>query len=325
MTGLRRIGPVVLPRIARRTLRGLDVSASGPLGRRLVPAGPGRELAAVEAGSGQPVILIHGALTLIDDMVLGPFDALAQRYRVAAFDRPGYGGSERLSPADATPWAQAALIHDAAVAMGLERPVVAGHSFGGAVAVAYGLLFPEETAGVVAMAPIVLPEPRLELFLFGPRATPMYGGILARQSRATIDRALLPILWRAMFLPQKMPDRYLRDFPFDLCAREETTIAEGEEAVAIASSLWRSVWSYPTMKPPMVILAGDSDVVINNTLHSAMLSRLAPRSRMISLRGMGHMLHHFEIDAVIGAIEECVASPTAGAGARIETAARIAI
>ena len=48
-----------------------------------------------QAGDGPDVVLIHGAMTSAEDMVLGPFDALAERFRVTAFDRPGHGETHR--------------------------------------------------------------------------------------------------------------------------------------------------------------------------------------------------------------------------------------
>ena len=146
----------------------------------------GHRIAYVEAGEGPPVLLIHGALTNLDDMVLGPFQALARTYRVLAFDRPGHGQSSRLRLADASPLRQAALIHAAARQLGVADAIVVGHSFGGGVALAYAMLFPEDTKGVLALAPIVWPEPRLELAAFGGRATPASGDVLAACASGTV-------------------------------------------------------------------------------------------------------------------------------------------
>lgn len=295
--------PSDLPRLGPPSPGDAEARFAGPVERRWADAGEGRTLAYAEAGSGPPVILIHGALTMLDDMVLGPFDLLAETHRVIAFDRPGHGGSKRRRLLDGTPWRQATLIHNAAISLGVERAVIVGHSYGGAVATAYGLMFPEDTAGIVAMAPIAVPEPRLEHFLFGPRATLGVGGALAAMGRETVDRALLPTLWRAMFLPQPMPERFRREFPFQLAGRPETTLATGEDAMGVAS-LMANVASYPRLKPPLRVLGGDSDLVVNNTLHGITLSRLAPHGRFTSLRVMGHQLHHFAGDAVAAAVEE---------------------
>ena len=265
----------------------------------------------MEAGQGPPVLLIHGALTNLDDMVLGPFDALAEGHRVIAVDRPGHGASSRLRFADASPWRQAQIIRDAVRRLGVERPVVVGHSFGGAVALAYGLSFADEIAGVVALAPIVWPEPRLELVSFGPRTPPGFGDMLGFGSAVSIDQVALPLLWRAMFLPQAMPERFERGFSFELAGGRRTTTATGEDAVAIVTALWRSVAAYPTCRAPVRILGGDSDVVINNAFHGQSLSRLLPDGTYTSLKGLGHMLHHFAVDEVVSTVRALVAQDRA--------------
>ena len=270
--------------------------------RRFIARPEGGELAYVEAGQGPPVVLIHGALTNLDDMVLGPFDALARGNRVIAVDRPGHGASSRLRLADASPWRQAEIIRDAMRTLEVERPVVVGHSFGGAVALAYGMSFAEEIAGVVALAPIVWPEPRLELVSFGPRTPPGAGDVLGFGASVTSDKVALPLLWRAMFLPQAMPERFERGFSFELAGTSQTTTATGEDAVAIVTALWRSVMTYPACRAPVRILAGDHDLVINNTVHGQSLSHVLPNASFKSLKGLGHMLHHFAVDDVVAAV-----------------------
>ena len=294
-------GPPGSPMIV--TLRRLpEAPPRSELQRRFIARADGGELAYVEAGQGPPVLLIHGALTNLDDMVLGPFDALAAGCRVIAVDRPGHGASSRLRFADASPWRQAQIIRDAVQTLGVERLVVVGHSFGGAVALAYAMSFADEIAGAVALAPIVWPEPRLELVSFGPRTSPGLGDMLGLGSALTTDQVALPLLWRAMFLPQAMPERFERGFSFELAGGRQTTTATGEDAVAIVTALWRSVAAYPTCRAPVRILGGDSDIVINNAYHGQGLSRVLPDATYRNLKGLGHMLHHFAVDEVVSAV-----------------------
>ena len=162
--------------------------------------------------------------------------------------------------------------------------------------------FPQDTRGVLALAPIVWPEPRLELAAFGGRATPASGDVLAAFASGTVDQVTLPVLWRAMFLPQLMPERFRAGFSFDRAGAPQTTLSTGEDAVAIVTALWRSVAAYPGCRPPVRILGGDCDMVINNALHGLALSRILPRGRFDFVRGMGHMLHHFAIEEVVAGI-----------------------
>ena len=271
--------------------------------RETVRLGEGRSVAYADAGGhGPDVVLIHGTLMTLEDMWLGPLPALAEEFRVVAVDRPGHGESRRSRFFDASPWRQAAILHAAVRAIGLHRPTVVGHSAGGAVALAYGMLFPEDVAGIVALAPICFPEPRLEQGLFGPRAAPFAGDLLAAGSRLTVDAALLPLLWRAMFLPQRMPSRFETDFPFASAGRATQMVAEAEDSLALGPALIRSAFSYPLCRVPVEILGGDSDIVVNNLVHGYRAAAMIPKGTYRSLPGMGHMLHHFQPDEVLNAV-----------------------
>jgi pimeloyl-ACP methyl ester carboxylesterase len=268
--------------------------------RHDLPLSGGQNLHCAQGGEGPDVILIHGGMSVLEDMLIGPFDALAQRFRVTAFDRPGHGRSGRRR-LDASIWRQAAMLHEGARRLGLDRPVVIGHSFGGAVAVAYGLCFPEETAAVVGIAPLAVPELRLEHLLFGPRAPPVLGDILARTAGPVVDAALGPVLLRAMFYPQEVPARVRSEFPFSLVLEPRHMQSDGEDAVEIGPGLALAAFRYPACRVPVRVLAGDRDRVVNNRLHGGTLASLVPDGGYLELEGVGHMLHHARPAAVVEA------------------------
>ncbi|GJE40899.1 alpha/beta fold hydrolase [Methylobacterium soli] len=269
--------------------------------RRFVDMPGGHRIAYTEAGRGPDLVLIHGALLALEDMWLGPMTALARHFRVIAFDRPGHGESTRARLVDASPWRQAEILGDAMRALGLTRPVVIGHSFGGAVALSLAMSRPEAIAGVVALAPICFPELRLEQVLFGPRAVPVAGDALAHSAGAAADSAMPPLLWRAMYLPQPMPPRVAAEYPFAWTRRPGPMIANGEDAASLWPALTRSALRYATCRAPVHILAGDADLVVNPHLHAANAARLIPGARDDRLPGIGHMVHHARIDAVVEA------------------------
>ncbi|KQP56279.1 alpha/beta hydrolase [Methylobacterium sp. Leaf108] len=286
--------------VALSERRGRTVS----LDRRILRSSGGRGIAYVEAGSGPDLVLIHGALTTLDDMWLGPMTALSRHFRVIAVDRPGHGASDRIRFRDGSPWAQAAIVREALRALGLHRPVIVGHSFGGAVALSYAMSFPDEIAGIVALAPICFPELRLEQLLFGPRAVPVLGDALAFTGGAAFDTAMLPLLWRTMFLPQAMPPRFAAEFPFAWARRPAPMIANGEDAAALWPALTRLAMAYGRCRVPVHILGGDADLVVGNLLHGWNASRLIPGARFDLIAGAGHMLHHFHADAITAAAME---------------------
>lgn len=261
----------------------------------------GVSLAYAQTGSGPPVVYIHGALTTLEEGLAGLGPTLSPRFQVTAFDRPGHGESGKDATTGSV-WRQAELITTAMSRLGISRPVVVGHSFGGAVAMAMAILSPEKIAGVVALAPIAFPEPRLEVALLGPRAWPMSGAWLAGMSTVA-DAVLLPVMWRSMFLPQSMTPDFEEQFPFALAGGYSQVRADGHDALMMMSSLMSAATAYDGCQTPVHVLQGDRDLVVNPAMHGRPLAALLPNGRFTWLPGLGHMAHHFAPEAVADAVD----------------------
>ena len=78
----------------------------------------------------------------------GLVDLAAKKYRVIAFDRPGFGHSDRPRSTVWTPEAQANLLNAALIKMGVSQPLVFGHSWGTLVAVALALKYPRNVRSI---------------------------------------------------------------------------------------------------------------------------------------------------------------------------------
>jgi pimeloyl-ACP methyl ester carboxylesterase len=103
----------------------------------------GTGLAHEERGTGFPVVFIHG-LTFNRSTWRPILDRLAGRFRCVAVDLPGHGGSARLPHSlDEIGRQIYWLVSD----LGIEQPVIVGHSLGGIIATMYAATFP--VAGVV--------------------------------------------------------------------------------------------------------------------------------------------------------------------------------
>lgn len=100
----------------------------------------------LETGRGDPVLLIHGEGS-VSEQWYGILRGLADSHRIIAVDLPGYGHSEPIRSAG--PEAMASFLWRFARAVGAERPVVVGHSFGGAVAVHMALQRPDHVPSLV--------------------------------------------------------------------------------------------------------------------------------------------------------------------------------
>lgn len=271
-------------------------------GRDHVMTPEGRRIAFIDAGAGEDVVLIHGMLMTADDMDIGLRATLSPRFHCVAVDRPGHGWSDHRRGADASLFGQVETIRSAVRSLGLRRPILCGHSLGGAIALAYGMQHPEEIAGIVALAPICFPEPRLEHILFAPRAFQAVGPILSDLLNATVDPVMLPALWSAMFLPQAMPEDFAARFPFAVARQSGQLVADGENAAALWPDLTLNATRYSACRVPVRILAGGADLVVNTYTQGAMAAVMIPQAHFEVLPGIGHMLHHFRPDAVAAAL-----------------------
>jgi pimeloyl-ACP methyl ester carboxylesterase len=115
----------------------------------------GFRLRYIEAGQGRPVVMLHGAGGLVWTKL---HDDLAKRYRVLAFEMPGFGQSAVNLTSQSVP-DLARTMAQAATQLGLESYALIGTSFGGRVALWQALLAPQAVDLLVLIAPTaVLPE-----------------------------------------------------------------------------------------------------------------------------------------------------------------------
>jgi pimeloyl-ACP methyl ester carboxylesterase len=135
-------------------------------------AGGRRKIRVFEAGEGRPLVFLHGAGGLTED---SPFlAALARRWRVFAPLLPGYAdseGGENLRDM------LAVTLHtfDVVDALGLDRPILVGHSLGGMIAAEMAAIAPREVErlGLIALAGLWLDaHPVPDLFSKLPHELP---------------------------------------------------------------------------------------------------------------------------------------------------------
>ncbi|APX84489.1 alpha/beta hydrolase [Methylorubrum extorquens] len=256
-----------------------------------------------EQGHGDPLVLIHGNGTMIQDfLVSGIVDELAKRHRVIIIDRPGYGYSERPR-ALWTPRAHATLYQTALERLGVSQAVVLGHSWGSLVAVALALQAPQLVRSLVLASGYYYPTLRADVFLFSPPAIPVIGDVMRYTVSPVIGRLILPGLIKAMFAPADVPERFDRLMPKELMLRPSQLRAAAEDAALMTPVTVELQQHYRELTLPVVIIAGADDQIADVGRQSERLHRELPGSEFIAIPGQGHMIHHLAPDQVIGAIE----------------------
>lgn len=106
----------------------------------------------VEEGSGPPLVLLHGVGSGSGSWA-GQLPAFADRFRVVAWDAPGYGGSARVGPASPAASDYAAVLAAFLDALGIPSCHLVGHSLGAMMACAFARLHPGRVSSLVLGAP----------------------------------------------------------------------------------------------------------------------------------------------------------------------------
>ena len=106
----------------------------------------------LHAGSGQPMLLIHGLVGSSENW-RNNIGALAEHASVYAIDLVNMGKSQRVGALDATLAATANRIIAVMDALGVTAADIVGHSHGGAVALMLAALYPRRVLRLILFAP----------------------------------------------------------------------------------------------------------------------------------------------------------------------------
>ena len=133
---------------------------------------PGGSISILSGGAGPPLLFLHGGGAAGQ---WHPAHALlAAHHRVIAPDHPGFGQSDELPEVEGV---DDLVYHylDVMDRLGLERPAIVGHSFGGWVAAEIAVHSPERVGALVLLSPVGLriPEhPITDIFFVPPPEIP---------------------------------------------------------------------------------------------------------------------------------------------------------
>jgi pimeloyl-ACP methyl ester carboxylesterase len=269
----------------------------------------------LERGSGdRSIVLLHGnGATAEDFEVSGLLDLLAQRHRVIAFDRPGFGYSARPRGRAWTAAAQAQLLTQALHTIGVRQPVLVGHSWGALVALAMALE-PEEADALVLLAGYFTPAIRPDALLASIAAIPLLGPILRHTVLPAVVRRIAPALLRKIFAPHPVPETFSSGFPIAMAWRPRHLRASAADTALMNASAAALLPRCDALTIPVILMAGTEDKMVNTELHSARLQRRIKGSLLRRLQGQGHMVHHTATEEVAAEIAAVAAKSNGKAG-----------
>jgi pimeloyl-ACP methyl ester carboxylesterase len=253
----------------------------------------------VDRGAGSVIVLLHGNAVTSDDFVSsGLLDQLARTHRVIAFDRPGYGYSDRPRGRIWTAGAQAGVMLAALSRLDIRTFVVLGHSWGALVAAEMGLREPQRVAGAVLMSGYYRPTPRPDPLLAALSALPLIGDLLRHTLSPLLSRLMTPLILATVFAPAPVSASFRQTYPLALSFRAQQLRATTVEGAIVGVEAMRVTHRLRKMRPPVLILSGADDHLISCRHHSGWLARRLPGARFHAIPGAGHMVHHTAAQAV---------------------------
>lgn len=296
-----RLSTLLLTGVGAVGLTGAGLAAyAGMVARKVEAALPpqgkflevdGARLHYLDQGSGPTIVMIHGLGSQMRSFTYALAGLLKDRFRVITVDRPGSGYSTRPPGASANLSSQARAFADFIHAMGLERPLLVGHSLGGALSLATALDHPECVGGLALLSPatqpqdappaafkrIAIPSPWLRFLIAWTLATP----ISIARSKETLD---------IVFGPEATPSDFGTRGGGLLSLRPRAFVAASTDMMAVNQDLPGMRSRYPTLKVPVGVLFGDGDRILDPAFHGAGLARQIPGLELEYIEGGGHMI-----------------------------------
>ena len=271
-----------------------------PIGRFITVAGV--RLHYVDRGTGTPLILLHGNGSMIEDFQSsGLINSAAKSYRVIAFDRPGFGHSNRPRSVTWTPQAQADLLAAALKKLGVSNPIVLGHSWGTLVAIAFATRYRHEVQAIILVSGYYYPSARIDLTFLSLPALPVIGDIMSHTISPILARLIWPRLLRRIFWPAPIPKKFQK-FPEEMAVRPSQLRAAAAESALMNPAARALRDDYRQLKTPVSIVAGAEDQFVESE-QSNQLSREISHSMLSKIPANGHMLHQTATAEILNAID----------------------
>jgi pimeloyl-ACP methyl ester carboxylesterase len=296
------IGALALSALANRRLAKKAESDNPPVGQFLEVNGV--RLHYVERGSGEPLVLLHGNGSMIQDFQSsGLIDSASKNYRVIVFDRPGFGHSDRPRNVIWTPTAQADLINRALQRLGVSHATVLGHSWGASVAVALALKYPKLVRGLVLASGYYYPTARADVLALSLPAVPLAGDVICQTLSPIAARIMWPVLMAKIFGPLSVPKKF-EGFPKEMAVRPSQIRAAAAESALMIPDAFDFQDQYANLEMPVSIIAGEEDRLIDIDEQSRRLHANVAQSKFHRVPGGGHMVHQTATNSIMSAINE---------------------
>ncbi|MBB6466600.1 pimeloyl-ACP methyl ester carboxylesterase [Aminobacter lissarensis] len=261
----------------------------------------------VDQGEGRPILFIHGLGAQLHHFRHPLFPELAD-FRCVALDRPGSGYSARPGGFSGGLVEQADLVAHFITELGLEKPLVVGHSLGGAVALALAENHPDTVSGLVLLSPLTHLEDELRpefrsLYI----KSPLKRRLMAETLAVPTSLKYAPQKLAFLFSPQAAPKDYGTAGGGFAGLRPSHFYATSADMVAIERDLGAIQARYGELDLPVGVMFGTADRVLDYRLHGAPLAGRIKDVELDLVDGLGHMPQFVEAKRVADLVRRIAA------------------
>lgn len=246
----------------------------------------------IEKGEGPTLLLIHGLSGAAQNFSYKMIELLANDYHVIAIDRPGSGFSQRDYEANAELSEQAKFVAQFINRLNLEKPIVVGHSLGGAVSLQLALDFPDLVKGLALIAPLTqmqsedeIPAVFSDMAIRSNYLRQIYARTLATPKGLVLGLKTM----NDIFKPEKAPFDFVTKGGGLVALDHVSFYNSSSDLAGLEFSLNKLVNRYKELKTPLAILYGKEDAILNPNIHGEKMVQEVPHATLQYTTG-GHML-----------------------------------
>jgi pimeloyl-ACP methyl ester carboxylesterase len=249
----------------------------------------GARLHYLDRGTGPVVVIVHGLagnLRNFYELV----DKLAATCRVVVVDRPGSGYSTMMSGEHPALRGQATIIARFLDRLGLDRPLLVGHSLGGALSLALALDHPDSVRALVLISTLSqVQHAPPEIFKSLEIRSPNLRWLIAWTLMAPLGKLAHQATLKAVFAPELVPKSFDADSGGALGLRPHSFIAASKDMMTVPGELANMMLRYPSLAIPVDVIFGRQDPILDYQAHGERLVAALPNATLHLIDG-GHML-----------------------------------
>jgi pimeloyl-ACP methyl ester carboxylesterase len=250
-----------------------------------------------------PIVFLHGASgNLLDQMSIYG-DALKGRAEMVFIDRPGHGYSSRGPQSNDRPDGQADTIAALLDSLGIEKAIIAGHSFGSVVTLSFALNHADKTIGTLLMSPVSHPWPGGVSWYYNLTAVPVIGHIFTETLALPAGRLRLAGGTACVFAPNKPTPDYTDETAVRLVLRPYHFRNNATDVAGLHDFVSEVSPRYSEIKTPAIIVTGNRDAIVLPEIHSRGLNADIENSTLVWINNVGHKSDHVASNIMIAALE----------------------